>query len=121
MTKYCLDTYAIIEIMENNPSYHYLLNENCVIPELTLAELFSVILRKTTEKEATKLVQQFESLKQHTSVKTLCNAMKYKKERKKDNVSFFDAIGYMHAQENKQTFVTSDKEFAKEQNVLFLK
>ena len=42
-------------------------------------------------------------------------------ENKKQNMSFFDCVGYVYARENNIKFVTGDKEFEKKEGVLFIK
>jgi predicted nucleic acid-binding protein len=51
----------------------------------------------------------------------LLNAAKFRVDNNKQNLSFFDCIGYMYALDNDMRFVTSDKEFESKEGVEFIR
>lgn len=119
--KRCLDTYALIEITNGNPKFENYLNFEFVITELTLVELYSVILKKYNEKTAEYWFRKLEGYAVPVNKNVLKEAIKFKHENKKTNISFFDAVGYVFSLLNGCIFVTGDKEFKNFKNVEFRK
>ena len=117
----CLDTYALIEIHDENPNFMSYLNQEIIIPELIMAEFYSIILREHNEKTANYLLEKFKAFLAPVNLNTLIKAVKYRQEKKKQNLSFFDCVGYVFALENNMKFVTGDKEFEHLPNVEFKK
>ncbi len=119
--KRCLDTYALIEISNGNPKFSNYLNFDFVITDLNLVEFYSVILREYDEQTAE---YWFKKLSQYTvsvDKSILKEAVKFRHEHKKLNISFFDAVGYIFSIEKGYLFVTGDKEFEHFKNVEFKK
>ena len=108
---YCLDTYALVEIAEGNPKFVFLLKEKFVIPSITLAEFFWVVLRDKSEEDAVYWSEKLLSFSVDVSISTLIRAQKFRYVNRKRNISFFDSAGYFFAQDNDYLFVTGDKEF----------
>ena len=117
----CLDTYALVEISKGNPNFVNYLNKECIIPDLTLAEFYLVVLREHNEKTADYWLRKVERFASPVNRDILIKAVKYKHENKKQNLSFFDCTGYMFALENNMKFVTGDKEFKDKEGVEFVK
>src|SRR3989344_9015806 len=115
----CLDTYALVEISRGNPNFSNYLNENSIIPDLIFAEFYSVILREYNEKTANYWFRQIESRLVPINVHTMIKAVKFRQENKKQNLSFFDCVGYTYAIENGMKFVTGDREFKDKVGVEF--
>ena len=118
---YCLDTYALVEIKRGNPSFAWLLNEKFILSELTLCEFFSVLYKEEGLDEASKWTKKLEPFAVHTTLKILNEAMKFRIDEKKKNLSFFDAAGYFTAINENTLFVTGDKEFKNMPDVKFIK
>lgn len=116
-----LDTYALIEIYLGNEKFSEYLNVEFVINDLTLAEFYGVLLREYGEGEAELWFKKLERYSLQVSRKVLIEAVKFRHEYKKQNISFFDAVGYVFAVKNGYIFVTGDKEFKKLSNVEFKK
>ncbi len=114
---YVLDTYALVKIYDEDYQHLELLKDSAVT-NITLAEFYDVLLKRFNEKTAEYWMKKLQSQGKEVGLNTLIEAMKYKRKKK---VSFFDAVGYMHAQMNNLIFVTGDKAFANEKDVLFLK
>ncbi|MEK6829926.1 MAG: PIN domain-containing protein [Nanoarchaeota archaeon] len=117
----CLDTYALIEIKLGNPKFKDYLNHNFVIVDLILAEFYSVLLREENEETANFWFKKLESYSIPASKEILIEAVKFRHKHKKDNISFFDAVGYIFSLKNGYKFVTGDKEFQGLLNVEFKK
>jgi len=119
--KRCLDTYALMEITEGNKKFIEIINSNFVITDITLAEFYSVLLRKMGEQTADYWLGKFERHSLSVGRDILIKAVKFRHEYKKTNISFFDAVGYIFSIEHGFYFVTGDKEFEKMINVGFKK
>lgn len=117
----CLDTYALIEIHDENPNFLHYLGQEFVIPNITMAEFYSVILRNYNEKTANYLLKKFDPFIVPVSFDIIIKAVKYRHDYKTQNLSFFDCVGYMFAMEKGIKFVTGDKEFENKEGVEFIK
>lgn len=119
--KKCLDTYALIEIAKSNPKFAEYLNSEFVITDLILAEFYSVLLREENESVADYWFKKLERYSVPVSKEILIEAVKFRYEYKKSNISFFDSVGYIFGIKNGYSFVTGDKEFEKLKDVDFKK
>ena len=119
--KKCLDTYALVEISKGNPKFTEYLNSEFIINDLTLAEFYTVLLREEGEKVADYWFKKLERYSLPVTREILIEAIKFRKNHKKQNISFFDAVGYMFSLKNGYYFVTGDKEFENLPNVEFVK
>ncbi len=119
--KRCLDTYALVEIAKGNSIFAQHLQQDIIITEITLAEFYGVILREQGEKMAEQWFQKLNSYSQPVDMKTFIEAVKFRYEHKKKNISFFDAVGYIFSIRNNLNFVTGDKEFEHFKQVEFKK
>lgn len=109
--KYCLDTYALMEIVQANPKFAFLFKEDFVIPATTLAEFYGVILRNKGKDEAEIWVEKLSNATTGVPLSIMVNAQSFRFTNKQRNISFFDGVGYCFALENNLLFVTGDKEF----------
>ena len=119
--KRCLDTYALMEIYLGNEKFAGYLNVEFVINDLTLAEFYGVLLKEYGEGEAELWFKKLERYSVQVSKKILIEAVKFRHTNKKQNISFFDAVGYIFSLNNRYIFVTGDKEFEKLPGVEFVK
>jgi len=119
--KRCLDTYALVEIAKGNPKFVNYLNSAFVLNDLTLAEFYLVLLREDGEKIADYWFKKLERYSLPVSKELLIEAIKFRYENRKTDISFFDAVGYIFSLKNGYIFVTGDKEFEKFANVEFKK
>lgn len=117
----CLDTYALMEIYNGNPKFSSYLNTNSIITGETLAEFYGVLLKEHNEDEAEFWYKKLKFLVKNVSFEILIKSIKFKFENRKNNISFFDAVGYIYSIENNLLFVTGDKEFENFRNVEFMK
>ncbi len=116
-----LDTYALCEIARGNVRFAQYTTEEFIINDLTLAEFYGVILREHGEELAQHWLNKLKPYSQSVQPKLLTCAVTFKIQHAKKNLSFFDAVGYVCALENKALFVTGDKEFEKLKGVEFVK
>ena len=119
--KYFWDTYALVEIENGNPKYARYSNEPVIITIFNLAEIFWVMLNQLDEKEAEEVYDTYKNTIVEINDETLKEAIKFRKENKKRNMSYADCIGYTYALRNNLKFLTGDKEFENLKNVEFVK
>ena len=117
----CLDTYALVEILNGNPRFAEYLSSDFVLTDLTLAEFYAVLLREEGEKVADYWFKKLERYALPVVKEILIEAIKFRYEHRKQDISFFDAAGYIFSVKNGYYFVTGDKEFEKLPNVEFKK
>ena len=116
-----LDTYALVEIKQGNPKFQKFLDLPFVITDPTIAEFYIVIMKEEGEEEARfwykKLVHYCVAIDRDILIK----GWKFRESNKKDNLSIFDAAGYVYALENNHKFVTGEKAFEHRERVEFIK
>ena len=117
----CLDTYALVELSNNNPKFVHLLTEEAAIPDTTMAEFYGFLYKKYNLQTAEYWNRRLSILCKPVSKDALIKAVLFKKEHKKQNFSYFDCFGYFFALEHKMMFVTGDREFRQMSNVEFVK
>ena len=120
MKKY-LDTYALAEIAKGNKEFSIYLLEEFVITDLTLVEFYAMLLREDGEKTAEYWFRRLEAYAVSVPRQILKEAIIFRYQHRKQNISFFDAAGYIYSLRNSLPFVTGDKEFEKLPNVEFRK
>ena len=106
--KRCLDTYALVEIAKGNPKFAEYLNSQFIICDLILAEFYGVILREEGEKVADYWFKKLENYALSADLETLIEAIKFRQDHKKSNISFFDATGYIFSLKNNQQEIKQD-------------
>ncbi len=116
-----LDTYVLCEIAKANTRFLPLLVSTSVVNDLTLAEFYGVILREFNEQTADYWKNKFLPYAKPVSLDIMIRAVKFRKEHARQNLSFFDAVGYTFAKESGAIFVTGDKEFKGISHVEFIK
>lgn len=116
----CLDTYALMEVSVGNPKFSELMKEEFVITDLTMAEFYVVLKKKHNEQTAQYWHRKLSAFCKPVTRQTAINALVFRENNKKDNISVFDAVGYEYAKENRHVFVTGDKAFNGKDGVLFL-
>jgi predicted nucleic acid-binding protein len=119
--KICLDTYALMELHDHNPEYAQIFDKEWVVTELTLAEFYALLYRKHNEKTADYWCAKFTAFSTPVPLELLLKATKFRIDNAEQNLSFFDCVGYIYAQEHGMQFVTGDKQFKGRPGVLFVK
>ena len=121
MVKKYLDTYALAEIAQGNPQFLTYLSQDFIISDLTLAEFYAVLLWEEGVAMADHWFKKLEPYSAPVVRSILIKAIRFRYEVRKQNVSFFDAVGYIFALEHHCLFVTGDKEFEGLRGVEFRK
>lgn len=121
MVNYFFDSYAVIEIVKENPQYFKYLNENFVITIFNLVEIYWAVLRDFDEEKADEIYSEINLMVTDIDDATLKEAIKFRINNKKKDLSYTDCIGYIYALRNNLVFLTGDKEFEKLENVEFVK
>ncbi|MEK6861695.1 MAG: PIN domain-containing protein [Nanoarchaeota archaeon] len=117
---YCLDTYALIEIAEGNPKFSFLIKEEVIVQNTTLAEFYWVLIRDKGKEDADFWSERLLHFSVDIPVEIMLKAQKFRHTNKKQDISFFDSVGYIFAQENNHIFVTGDKEFKNFKGVKYI-
>ena len=118
---YCLDSYALVEIHDESSKYTRYLDEEFVIPKPVLAEFYYVIYKKSGKQKAQSWIDKLEPYSREVSLKCWIDALIYRHEHRKQNLSIFDCIGYIYSVENGYTFVTGDIQFKNKKGVEYVK
>ena len=116
-----MDTYALVEIAQGNSKFATYLNGDFVITDLTLAEFFGVLLRSEGEEIAEYWFKKLGAYSIAVDKDLLREAVKFRYEHRKADISLFDSVGYVFSIKNGFLFVTGDKEFEKFEGVEFRK
>ncbi len=121
MVKYFFDSYAIIEVVKGNPSYARFSNELITLTLFNLVEIYWSFVLDFDEKKAKQLYAMFKECIVPIKEIVIQEAIRFRKENKKRNLSYADCIGYIYARQNDLVFLTGDKEFENMPNVEFVK
>ncbi len=116
----CLDTYALVEINNGNPKFANLLAEEAVITDVIMAEFYGYLYRKYDLKTADYWHRRLSFFCKPVSRDIMIKAVRFKADNSKEDLSFFDCVGYIFAIENSMKFVTGDKEFRNKPGVEFV-
>ena len=116
----CLDTYALVEINNGNPRFANLLNEEIVIPDVTMSEFYGYLYKRYDLKTADYWLRKLSFFCKPVSRDILIKAARFRIDNSKQDLSFFDCAGYIFALENKMNFVTGDRAFKGKEGVEFV-
>ena len=119
--EYFFDTYAIIEVVKQNKHYAPYVDKESTITIFNLVELYYSVLTDYGEEKADIIYNEYKSAVAEIDDETLKEAVKFRKEHKKRDISYTDAIGYIYARLHNMKFLTGDKEFEGMENVEFVK
>jgi len=121
MTRYYLDTYAIIEIIKGKESYKKFSSLRLYTSIFNLYELYYSLLRDFGEEIAKKYFLYFKKNMVLINDEYIFAASKFKLKYVKKCLSYADCLGYIIALKNDMKFLTGDKEFEDLENVEFVK
>lgn len=119
--RYFFDSYAILEIIQGNPSYTQLGETSIVTNTLNLAEIFYGLLRTKGEDIANSIINKMTFIFLDISSSIAIEASKFRYKHKKEKLSYADSIGYVTAKQNNLLFLTGDQAFTEFENVEFVK
>ena len=118
---YFFDTYAIVEILKENSNYNKFKDFDVTFTIFNLAELYWSVLNDYGENKANFIYERYKNSVVDIDDNTLKEAIKFRKEHKKKNLSYTDCIGYIYAKLHNMKFLTGDKELEGFPNVEFVK
>ena len=118
--EYFFDSYAAIEILKENPKYKPYTESEFTITLFNLAEIYWYVLNNFDDKTSDEVYENFRYAVVEVDDETLKEAIKFRKQNKKKDMSYTDCIGYIYALRNNMKFLTGDKEFENMKNVEFV-
>lgn len=121
MVDYFFDSYAVIELIKGNPNYAKYAMNNVNITVFNLAEIYWSALNDLGEEKAEEIYNKFKECIMELSDHIIKEAIKFRKNNKKKDLSYADCIGYICSLKNNMIFLTGDKEFEDMENVEFVK
>ena len=119
--KHFFDSYAIIEIVKENKNYLRYIDEEATITIFNLVEIYYSVLGDYPTEKADVVFDNYKDAVVVADDDILKDAIKFRKQNKKKNLSYADCIGYIYALRNDMKFLTGDKEFENIDNVEFVK
>lgn len=119
--KYFFDTYAIIEIIEDNKNYEKYKEEDIITSILNAGELYYSLLKKNVEETAETWHERLKQSAVLVDSEIIKKAMKFRFENKSKKFSFIDCVGYVIAKERNLIFLTGDDGFKDMENIEFVK
>ena len=108
---YFFDSYAIIEIIKENPRYEPYKSEQAALTIFNLSEIYWSALLEYDETKANVIFDTYKKAVVEVDDDTLKEAIKFRKEHKKKDLSYTDCIGYIYAKHNNLKFLTGDSKF----------
>ena len=123
MTKnaFVFDTYAIIEIIRGNKNYKPYLDSAILINDFILTELCYNLIKEYTVDKAYEYIDKYSQYVIRVSPEIIKEAMLFRFNNRKQNISMTGCIGYILAKKLNIKFLTGDKEFENLKNVEFVK
>ena len=122
MLSFFFDTYAFYEIIVGNPNYMPFTKEiKIVTTHLNLMELYYHLLALYSKEQALGFFKRYEEFVVPISNLIIIEAMDFRKQYYRKNLSYVDCIGYTIARKMKIPFLTGDSQFEDMPNVKFVK
>lgn len=121
VTGYFFDTYAIIELLRQSPSYERYSNLPIKITFLNLLEATYITYIQQGEDAAAKVYQWAKEFVIVVPDHVALAAVRFRAANQKKSLSYADCLGYMFAQMNNLAFLTGDDAFKSMMGVEFIK
>lgn len=115
------DTYALIEVSKSNPKYLGYAKSMVVTSKVNIFELLYSLSRDVGESAAIAQAKGYYKFVKDFGFGILVRAAKLKTEKKKENLSLVDCVGYFLAMSLGIRFLTGDEKFRNMPNVEFVK
>ncbi len=119
MVNYFFDTYALVELIKKNPRFMPYGEYPLVTTILNKIELYWWALNYNGRELADITLNSLENV-QDISDEVIESAMLFRKENKKKDISYADAIGYAFALKHNLIFLTGDRQFKELPGVEFV-
>ncbi len=120
MVNYFFDSYAIIELLMRNPAYEKYREYPLITTVMNKIEVCWWALTRYDQTLSDIMLRSLSHASEITD-DVIRDAMIFRKQYKKRNISFTDAVGYAFARKNNLLFLTGDKEFKDLPGVEFVK
>ena len=121
MQAFVFDTYALIEIIAGNPNYSKYLNSEIVINDFIFAELCYKFIRESGLEKANFYINRFSNFRKELDAETIKEAMLFRVQHKKRDLSPTDCISYVMALKLNLKFLTGDRQFEDMNDVEFVR
>lgn len=118
---YFFDSYAILEVAQGGENYRKYANALVLTTKLNLFEVAHSLSKKGALKEAEFLLDEYYDAVLDFNKTVIKEAVLFKLEHKKKNLSLVDCIGYVLAKYLQIKFLTGDEGFRNLENVEFVK
>ncbi len=118
---YFFDTYAIVEIIKQNPAYESYTSLPVTLTLFNLGEIYFVALRDIGDARANTVYAEYRKAVVEIDDETFKEAVKFRKTMNKRQLSYADCIGYIYAKRHSMKFLTGDPQFENLDNVEFVK
>src|SRR3989344_2712593 len=102
---YFFDTYALFEIINGNKNYDKFKEFTFIIGILNVAEFYYGLLKDKGEKEADRIYSDFDFDILDISEDLIIDAVKFRYEYRKKNISLVDAVGYLLSKKHGLNFL----------------
>lgn len=119
--RYFFDTYALIEILKENPAYKAYAEQEIVTSILNIGEFHYALLRDFNKRVAGEWSTRLGKVALGVDKDTVVRAMEFRFYHRKKSLSFVDCAGYILAKERGMKFLTGDEDFRDIPNVEFVK
>lgn len=118
---YFFDTYALVEMALQNPSYGRYIDFALVVTPLNVGEYYLYMVRTYGHDLAKEKLKALSFKVAEITQNTVIEAAEFKLIHNKKEVSWADCIGYVTAQKLGLRFLTGDSQFKGLPNVEFVK
>ena len=108
-------------MIKGNSNYSKYFSEEVTITIFNLAEIYWSALNDLVLGDPNQIYEKYSQCVVEIPDDILKEAIKFRKENKKKNLSYTDCIGYIYALKKGMIFLTGDKEFQGMKNVEFVK
>ncbi|MEK6874763.1 MAG: PIN domain-containing protein [Nanoarchaeota archaeon] len=122
MTMFFYDSYAIIEYVNDNPHFaDYFEVHSGILSLLNLLEVYYIVLKEAGLEKADIIMEQLFPFIVQPTKNEIRQAMTFRNNRKKQDLSYADCLGYVISLSRALLFLTGDKQFIGMDNVQFVK
>ena len=118
---YFFDSYAIIALAENEPSYDEYKEIEIITSVLNIGEIYQITLRKHGKASADGWFKKINFKLLEITPEIIVEAVCFRHENKKNDFSLPDAVGYKLSLKHNLKFLTGDRQFENLDNVEFVK
>jgi len=115
------DTYALVEIIKGSANYKKYHKHFLLTTSLNIMELYYHLVNDRDKNVADKYYAHFMRFLIPITHSCIRSGMIFKKEHKKEKLSYVDCVGYVRAEELGIKFLTGDQKFEDKNNVEFVK